>query len=40
MKVLNIENLEKIYMEKVFFDDEKEIMSQVMSDFRKIRYNN
>ena len=40
MKVLDIEKLEKVYMDKVFFDDEKMIMEKVMSDFRKIYYNN
>lgn len=40
MKVLDIEKLEKMYMDKVFFEDEKKVMEKVMSDFRKLYYNN
>lgn len=40
MKVLDVEKLEKIYMEKVFFDDERKFMEDVMNDFRKVYYNN
>ena len=39
MKVLDIAKLEKVYMDKVFFDDEKKVMEKVMSDFRKLYYN-
>lgn len=36
LKVLDVAKLEKIYMEKVFFDEEKEILEKVMNDFRNM----